>query len=77
MQRPNSQQLLKWTWILGLAAWLSVMSLLLWRLPNAHSFAQASFYSTRLMYTSLFGVFWGVAPAVLRAGLAKTRASQL
>ena len=72
--RPVVQKyFLKGLWTLGLLVWLPVVAILLWRLPNAQSFAQASFYSTRLMYVSLFGVLWGIAAAIARAHSRKTR----
>ena len=66
----------KWLWILGVVVWVSAVSILLWRLPNAQSYAQASSYETRLLYISLFMVFWGIAPAIFKAMPRQTRTSQ-
>jgi hypothetical protein len=77
MRTTNVKRFLKWLWLLGVVVWLMVVSLLLWRLSKAESFAQASFYETRLTYASMCAIFWGIAPAVWQARLKKTRASRI
>ena len=67
MRMTNLHLSLKWLWIAGIVTWAATVSILLWRLANAETFAQSSFMSSRLMLVSLFGVFWGVAPAMWRA----------
>lgn len=62
---------LKWVWIAGVAVWVSVVAYLLWRLPYAESYAQASFNSSRLMWVALAGIPWSIAPAHWRARLNK------
>jgi hypothetical protein len=77
MRKAALQNSLKWLWILGVVVWGSGVSFLLWQLPHAESFKQASFYSTRLMYVSCLGVFWGITPAISRAVLKRSRTSQV
>jgi hypothetical protein len=60
-------QFLKWLWIAGLVIWAATVWILLWHLPEAQTYAQASFNSRRLEFVSLFGVFWAVAPAIWQA----------
>jgi len=55
------KHLLKWFWIVGPAVWLSMVLLQSWQLKEAETPAQSSFFETRLMSPSLFGVFWGIA----------------
>jgi hypothetical protein len=66
MLMPNINQSFKWFWIVGLVIWSATVLFLLWLLPQAGSYAQASFNSRRLVYVAIFGVFWAIAPAVIQ-----------
>jgi hypothetical protein len=67
MRMTDANQSLKWIWIAGAVIWLAAILLLSWRHYNAETFAQASYYSMRLVFVSLFGTLWGVAAALWQA----------
>jgi hypothetical protein len=77
MRMAGVKHSLKWFWIVGVVVWFAVISLLLWHLYEAETLAQSSFYETRLASASIFGVFWGIAPAIWQARLKKTRTNQV
>jgi hypothetical protein len=76
MQKTGARLFLKWIWIAGVVVWASVVLFLLWRLPNAQSYAEASFNSTRLFWVAVSGIFWAIAAAIWQGRLKRERASQ-
>jgi len=56
--KAGKEQWIKTVWVAGLAIWCATVVLLLKRIPEAQSFAQASSNSMRLTFVALFGTFW-------------------
>lgn len=67
MRMTGVNQSLKWIWIAGVVLWFGAALLLFWNHGKAETFAQASSYYTRIVPISLFGTFWGIAPALWQA----------
>jgi len=67
MRLTGVNQSLKWIWIAGVVLWFAAYLFLSWRHEHAETFAQASYYSMRLVFVALFLTLWGIAPALWQA----------
>jgi uncharacterized membrane protein len=73
MQIKATARFLRWIWIAGLVVWIPAVIFLWWQVKEATTFSQASLYTSRLSYISVFGVFWFIAPNVFKAFRKKTQ----
>lgn len=71
--RPGVERLIRLIWYAGIAVWCPMVLFLLWRLPNAQSYAEASLLSTRLGFIAGFGCLWSVAGAIWQAKVKKAQ----
>jgi hypothetical protein len=55
----------KWLWTAGAIVGVGMILLLWWHGHNAQTFAQASFFSTRLGLVSALVFFWSIAGGIL------------
>jgi hypothetical protein len=65
MTMTFTKRSVKWLWTAGIIVIFGMMLLLWWHAHNAQTFAQASFFSTRLGLVSALGSFWSIAGGIL------------
>ena len=70
---PTSNTGIELLWLIGNCIWCATVPLLWWHGYEAHTAAQASLNSTRLLFVSGIGGLWSIAGGVWLAKLRKTR----
>ena len=65
MTMTFTKRSVKWLWTAGTIVVFGMILLLWWHGYNAQTFAQASFFSTRLGLVSALGIFWSIGGGIL------------